>query len=141
MPTPLLLADIPHGVLIITCLGIVAGILIPLVGMIVGTRHAQRRQELWHETARLALEKGQPLPSPLAGEDAPGQAKTPPNDFRTGLIMLATGAGLYLFFLEFMGGWLRFIGAIPGFIGVALLLYATLQFIFTRKDPPPAARP
>lgn len=136
-----LLADIPVGVTIITCLSILLGMLIPIVAIISGTRHVQRREQLWHETARIALEKGQPLPPKFEGEDTHWKSKRPQNDFRSGLIMVAVGAGLYLFFSEFAANWLRFIGAIPGFIGLALLLYATLQYLFTRLGGSDTSQP
>ena len=45
------------------------------------------------------------------------------------------GAGLWLM-LGSIADRLRYIGAIPGFIGVALLLYAVLAAMFRRKDQP-----
>ena len=60
---------------------------------------------------------------------------------RAGLILIAVGGGLYLFLNALVGRALGLVGAIPGFIGVALLLYATLSLLFNRKDAPPADRP
>lgn len=125
----------------VAIVAIIGGVLLTTVVVIGGLWFAQRRQALWHETARLALEKGQPLPSL---PHAPTPAKPPyeyGNDIRTGLIMIATGAGLYFFFLSLFGGWMCYIGAIPGFIGVALLLYGILNALFVRKDRSPADRP
>ncbi len=97
-----------------------------------------RRRELWHETARIALEKGQPLP-PLDPDheehDHPRSKHRDDNhDVRGGMVLIAVGAGLFLM-LGSLGSNLRFIGAIPGFIGVALLLYALLAALFRRKQP------
>jgi len=88
------------------------------------------REQLWHETARLALEKGQPLPERSDPEvQTRVEVRSGRNDIRSGLILIAVGFGLAVFFggvhaREVMG-----IGAIPGFIGVALLLFG----IFSRK--------
>ncbi len=103
--------------------------------VVYGIKYFQRRQELWHETARLALEKGQPLPEPPR-QKPPEKRSDQGNDFRAGLILIATGGGLYYFFISLFGGWMRFVGAIPGFIGVALVLYASLNALFSRKDKP-----
>jgi purine-cytosine permease-like protein len=86
----------------------------------------QRRQQ-WHETARIALEKGQPIPTQPAPKWADARDANRPgsgrNDIRAGLILIAVGCGLYF---GFTTGDLRgvpLIGAyVPGFIGVALLL-------------------
>lgn len=135
--TSTLLAEISGGHLI-AITGITGGVLLTAVIIVFGLRFVQRRQELWHETARVALEKGQPLP-PLPRELQADPA--PPSDFRTGLVLVATGLGLYFFFISLFGGWMRFVGAIPGFIGVALLLYATLNALLGRKDATSSARP
>lgn len=98
-----------------------------------------RRRELWHETARIALEKGQPLP-PLDPDQAEhahsSQSKNRDDnhDVRGGLVLIAVGAGLFLM-LGSLSSNLRLIGAIPGFIGIALLLYALLAALLRRKQP------
>jgi hypothetical protein len=103
-----------------------------------GLKFVQRREELWHETARVALEKGQPVPGPHPeAERSQSADEERRNDFRAGLILIGVGAGLYLFF-DALGTYpLRFVGAIPGFIGVALLLHAWL----TRRSTPPTGQP
>ena len=121
--------------------GMELGLYLGLAGLVTGVFFGglgmyfhHKRQALWHETARIALEKGQPLPSMPDEQEARQERENKANDFRTGLIMIAIGAGLYLFFLSLFGGWMRYVGAIPGFIGVALLIYATLNALFGRKD-------
>jgi hypothetical protein len=103
--------------------------------------HHQRRR-LWHETARLALEKGQPLPPrPFDLARATFQERTPSNshrtDIRSGLILVATGAGIYVFLGTFLGKGFGYIGAIPGFIGVSLLLHGVLCLAFPEKTSAP----
>ena len=87
------------------------------------------------------MEKGQPLPA-SQDEAPPSQPRTdgPSRDLRAGLILIATGAGLFVFFDAMLGRWMAYVGAIPGFIGVALVLYATLCLLLKRKDTPPADR-
>lgn len=99
-----------------------------------------KKNQMWHETARVALEKGQPVPPmPLRDEEL---ALRPPaganfaewqeakeresrnHAFRGGLVLIAVGLGLNI-----MLGARNMIGAIPGFIGVALLLHALIGFI------------
>lgn len=121
----------------------ISPVLIPIAAIILGgvitvsgMYFHHRRLELWHQTARLALEKGRPLPPPLEDEDKPSpdrQRDESRNDFRAGLILVATGAGLWLFLGTFLSRGLGFVGAIPGFIGVALLLHGVLSLAFQKK--------
>jgi hypothetical protein len=115
--------------------GLATGVLFGGLGMY----FHHRRQAMWHETARIALEKGQPLP-PLQDEPAYKRDDQKKNDFRGGLVLIAVGAGIYLFLNSFLGGAYGLVGAIPGFIGVALLLYGLLNVLFKGKDIPPANR-
>ncbi len=124
-------------------------ILIPVAGMIfagviiVSTMYYNnRRRELWHETARLALEKGQPLPA-LPSDDAPPRRRHEErgNDIRDGLICIGVGLGLYLFLGGLVGQSLGYVGAIPGFIGVALLLHGLFTAFTKRKNPDNDALP
>jgi hypothetical protein len=133
MPTTLL-AEISGGHLIAIC-AILGGLTFTILLIAFGLKFAQRRQELWHETARVALEKGQPLP-PLPADMRREKHPDQNSDFRAGLVLFATGGGLYLFFATFLPP-LRYVAAIPGFIGVALLLYAILNSIFGPKNRPP----
>jgi hypothetical protein len=121
-------------------IGIILGICGLGVGLVFGLSGMyfhHRRQELWHQTARIALEKGQPLPTLPDDEPArsdrddrrASDARGPARDFRTGLILVGTGIGLY--FLVGLG-----VAAIVGCIGLALLLYALCATIFFRKNPP-----
>ena len=51
--------------------------MIAIIAIIGGFISAYRRQKLWHETARIALERGQPLP-PLSDEDKPKSPRCSP---------------------------------------------------------------
>lgn len=124
-------------------------VIIPLAGMIlagviiVTTMYfGHRRQELWHQTARIALEKGQPLP-PFP--DAPGLHEAAANSANTqprwrgymigGLINLAIGAGLFVSLSRISGTPFNvgYLGCIPGFIGIALLLGAGIEASASRN--------
>lgn len=131
---PLLLAEI-SGAQWIAIAAILGGLTFTILLIFFGLKFVQRRQELWHETARVALEKGQPLP-PLPRDMQQEKHPDENNDLRAGLVMIATGGGLYLFFATFIPA-LRFIAAIPGFIGVALLIYGLSKALTGRKDKAP----
>lgn len=142
LPMPLLpLAEI-SGAQWIAISAIIGGLTFAILLIRFGLNFVQRRQELWHETARLALEKGQPLP-PMPRDMQPAKDKEDESDLRTGLVMIAVGAGLYLFFKFLFGGWMgmAYVGAIPGFIGAALLLHALGKAAFGRKNPPSGRPP
>lgn len=105
-----------------------------------------RRTEQWHQTARLALEKGQPVPAPPPADlsDQKNPRREASDDIRSGLILIAVGIGLYLFLSHFVSPGLGAVGAIPGLIGLSLLLFGILGLTVgdkTRSDStPPAPR-
>lgn len=102
-----------------------------------------QRRAMWHETARIALEKGQPVP-PLPDDVARGEPSRPmgaTNDIRAGLICIAAGAALYVFLGSFIDRGLGLVGAIPGFIGVALLLFGLVRLPSERKSSTNDSRP
>jgi hypothetical protein len=82
-----------------------------------------KTRKLKHETIRLMVEKGQPIPSELLTGDRDPFAKKH-DDRKTGLILIAVGIGLYFFFANFSGmdKGLAWVALIPGLIGLALLL-------------------
>ncbi len=113
-----------------------AGISLGAIAIIGGLWIADRNRRQRHETARLALEKGLPIPEFILNEDAHGRQRRPRNDRRTGLILIGIAIGLYLFFRSVGGPGGSWVAAIPGFIGVALLL----NWLFERMEgPPPSA--
>lgn len=120
----------------IAVISILGGMSIAVIAIIGAFISAFRRQKLWHETARIALEKGQPLP-PLSDEDKPkSERRNAGTDIRSGLILIAVGGGLYLFMGNVAGEKISHIGAIPGFIGVALLLFGLISALAQNKTPP-----
>ncbi len=118
-------------------IGLVFGLGGMFVGLIFGLSAMYfdyRRRALWHETARLALEKGQPLPENFDKTDPSRRGpSSPANDIRGGLISIAVGAGLYWFFVGFGMGPLRYVGAIPGFVGIAMLLFGLFGALRQKK--------
>lgn len=126
----------------VAIVAIIGGVFMGPIVIFIIFQSIQRRHQLWHETARVALEKGQPLP-PMPADVAPPPIteNKPANDIRTGLILIATGAGLFLFLNMLVGRGLGFVGAIPGFIGVALLLFGILNAVMTtRRNRTPSDR-
>lgn len=121
------------NLLLIPIVAIAGSFVLVVILSILAFRHAKHRRELWHQTARVALENGQPLP-PLPGLE---RHDDPASDIRTGLILIATAGGIYLAFSTFMQP-LRFVAAIPGFIGIALILNA-LSGVWLRRRSTHAA--
>jgi hypothetical protein len=127
-------------------------IIIPLAGMLFGGAMAflgmyfsHQRQRLWHETARAALEKGQPLPpygpDPSRSDSADRNGESN-HDLRGGLVMIAVGVGIYFFLGAVADSRVANLGAIPGLIGVALILHWLITRMIRRKNPgvpPPRA--
>jgi hypothetical protein len=131
------------------------GIIVPVVSLVfagvmaVSAMYFKHQKQLaWHQTARLALEKGQPMPPPPMSDEELKYAPAPPTmsaaewqqaqrtqqrrrDLRAGLILLAVGGGLYLMLREMSGTDVAMVGAIPGLIGVALLLHGLLDRVLT----------
>src|SRR6187402_3139433 len=107
----------------IAVIAIAGGITVAVIAIVGGLITANRRQAMWHETARIALEKGQPVPkSPDEADVEQEEKQSTGGDIRAGLILIAVGSGLYLFLGNLTGSKVGYVGAIPGFIGVALLL-------------------
>ena len=93
-----------------------------------------KRYQLWHETARIALDKGQPVP---AAEPATGCGSrwSPWSDVRYGLIYIAVGGALYYALPEPAKPY----AAIPTFIGIAKLLLGLFSFMKPDKSAGPRA--
>lgn len=90
-----------------------------------------RKMKCWHETTRLALEKGV-TPPPMPEELASSKKEYKP-DVGHGLVVLAVGLALY-FGLPQISPSIPLIGAyITGFVGIAIILSALFNH-FTGKN-------
>jgi hypothetical protein len=126
------------------------GMLIPITVMFIvmlivvaGQHFKNQSRKMWHETARIALEKGQPVPIapsafPPAIEEALGKKlgdrPSGRGDVKAALILIAIAAGMYLGFEDLKHD-ASFVIYVPGFIGVALLLNALITFLTNTKNP------
>ena len=116
-------------------LALIFGFVIALVA--IKSWRLVRQQKLWHDTVRLALEKGQPLPDQAGGDLCAadwwqrGWRRRPWSDVRAGLIMVAVGLGLYYA----IPGSGRVWGYLPAFIGFALLIAGLLGLLRSDKNP------
>jgi hypothetical protein len=96
----------------------------------------------WHETARIALEKGVPVPNmpvaPLVVNAPLSQHKQRMGLITGGLVNIAIGIGVYLGLSSIDDAReARLFGLIPSFIGVALIAGAAIDIHLSRKltDP------
>jgi len=113
-------AELQDTLVPILVVGIVFGFSALVVGMVFYAVH--RAQRLRHETIRLALEKGQPLPADLL--DPPARRDPKLRDLRRGLLLLAFGIGVCLYLgLSPLAGVHREwpAGFVPGLMGLAYL--------------------
>jgi hypothetical protein len=96
------------------------------------TGHFRNQEEQRrHETARIALEKGQPVPafadSWNGRREKRGQQKTWVGLMIGGFVNVAVGVGTYIMLGAIPGAYVaRWCSLIPGLIGVALLLSALI---------------
>jgi len=97
----------------ITSLLVAFGLPLLMVAIVLLYKH--RKMRITHETIVRLAEKGIPVPPELL---EPPRSRT--SGLRGGLVLIALGAGLSIFFLEQRGAWS--IGLIPGLMGVALLI-------------------
>jgi hypothetical protein len=93
------------------------GMPIAIVATVVYFRH--RRNRMLHETLRAMIEKGVAIPPELLHPQQP--RKLPKSDFRRGLVWIAIGMGLTIYFLIGHSSFWP-IGMIPLLMGVAFLI-------------------
>jgi hypothetical protein len=110
--------------------GEVIGILtVSMFAMIVacvalGVTQRLKRTRTLHETLRLMIEKGQPIPPELL--QSPDGLRRPRNDLRNGLVCIGIGLGVgVLLLVQRDGDWP--LALIPLLIGVALLVAWKLE--------------
>ena len=111
---------------------IIFGFVIMLVAL--GTVRRILQNKLWHDTARLALEKGQPLPSGMAPFQEAAEAYRAGimvADIRRGLIIAAVGMGLYYAIPGPGHLW----AYLPLFIGIAFLVAGLIRLAVGDKNP------
>jgi Domain of unknown function (DUF6249) len=85
-----------------------------------------RRRTMMHETVRLMLEKGQPIPAELLRDNFDRSPRLPKSDLRRGILWVAIGLGLMAFLLaDHHHGW--GLGFIPLCIGLGYLLAWKLE--------------
>ena len=89
--------------------------------------NGRRKSEDRQKTLRMAIERSDNLSPEVmdALQSMQKKPKTPMNDVRAGLILIAVAAGLIIWqYLDHgeIGGGLAGIAAVPGMIGVALLI-------------------
>jgi membrane associated rhomboid family serine protease len=102
-----------------------AGISLGLAGIIFGSLDKMQKRRLRHELLRVALEKGQPLPTELLDEPT---ARSHRDDRRSGLLALAVGVALYLFLSALVPEpGVKWVALVPGFVGLALLFNWALE--------------
>jgi hypothetical protein len=89
-----------------------------------GVSQRSRRARMLHETLRLMIEKGQPIPPELL--KFPDGLRRPRNDLRNGLILIGVGVGLGVLLLAHADeDWP--VALIPLLMGVAFLVARKLE--------------
>ena len=101
------------------------GTIIAVVAIVSLTKSRDRAE--MQKTVRAAIEKGETLPAEFLEslQRAHPRAKSPANDIRAGLILIAISLGFVALDLthhSYQLSGLSGVAAIPGFIGVALLI-------------------
>ena len=109
-----------------------------LVAIILGPRILRSRERLrMHETLRLAIEKGHPVPPEMMQAlQADVPKPLPQRDLRRGVILLCIAAAIAVFSLaagqyESEGYGFAAIAAFPGFIGLGYLAF----WLASRRKP------
>lgn len=104
--------DSNHTLVAIVGMLVTFGLPLILVAIVLVYKHQKTR--MTHEIIARLADKGQPIPPELF------QKRSAHSGLRGGLVLIALGIGLSLFFLAQGGPWS--IGLIPGLMGAALIL-------------------
>jgi Domain of unknown function (DUF6249) len=115
--------DIPEGIFPVVAISVLAvfGFPVAIVAVIMFSSWAKSRS--LHRTVRTMVEKGQPVPPELFAAPA-GAPLRPWYDLRRGIVLLAVGVGIVMFF-GISAGWdegVWALGLIPGLIGLGYIL-------------------
>lgn len=163
MPPTLLpsLFALLNGGELIALVCVVGGLGFVLVCAVSAMYFRHRQSVLWHETARIALEKGQPIPPPPVGLDDHGDrsgftASLPPEQrialqraqrirgyLIGGLINIAVGVGAFIALVNLQPRIpmnVQYFALIPVCIGIALLLGVAIEALVGRKLDQPSAQ-
>jgi hypothetical protein len=107
---------------------------IPIVAIIWSYRRRMHQSTLLHETIRHLSDQGHPIPQRLLDQlkqlHMPKSESnwSPQSSMRVGVMHIAVGAALTLFFLAMRPDhWLWAIGVIPLFIGIGLVFVARTE--------------
>jgi hypothetical protein len=123
--------DIPGSVLPIVIISVLAvfGFPVAIVAVIMFSSWARTRS--LHRTVRMMVEKGQPVPPELLSSPAAAPVTVRPwYDLRRGIVLVAVGVGILMFF-GISAGWdngVWALGLIPGLIGIGYLLAWRLAY-------------
>lgn len=116
---------------IIPVLGILASFGLPVMLVAIILYYKHRKALLMHETIAKLAEKGLPVPTELLTAPSPRHG-----GLRSGLVLVALGIALAIFFLEQGRTWS--IGLIPGLMGVAMLIAWRIETRENDRKTPPA---
>ena len=114
---------------VVAIVGVLVTFGMPLLLVAIVLLYKHRRMRMTHETIVRLAEKGIPVPPELL---EPPRHRS--SGLRGGLVLIALGAGLSIFFLERGGPWS--IGLIPGLMGVALLIAWAVESKAREKTGP-----
>lgn len=121
------LADFSEGIIHLIPIVVPSVVFLFITAIVVAGMYFQhQKQRLWHETMRVALEKGQPLP-PMPDDSQQARADKKQADLTPGLVLIAIGVALFIGLPQISSG-IPLIGAYAtGFLGIALLISAILK--------------
>lgn len=123
----------------IPIVAIVMSLLIPIVFQITDYRRRRDIVEALHRERMASIERGiepKPLPAELLD---PFRRNRNPRYLLTGMIWLFIGIGLFVFLGAVADEDVRWLGLIPGGIGLAYLLYHLIEGRHEKGIQPPAA--
>ena len=124
---------------LIPIVAIVMSLLIPIIYQITDYRRRRNILEALHKERMASIERGiepKPLPEELLN---PYRRNRHPRYLLTGMIWTFIGIGIFVFLGAVAGDDVRWIGLIPGGVGLAYLLYHLIEGRHERQVEPPGA--